>query len=201
MKKLLLFVLFPGACFAQQYKNLDANRNSIDKNIYRIVLKDDALGELKMLNFQYERKIKKSLTILLEGGAAVNVQTFGDLYDSSKSKHQFAFSVFGSVESRYYFNLAHRIKKEKAVRNFSAFYLSLQEYMLSNPFLLINQKVSRAYQGNIQTFLNIGWQKQIQSLYLHAYAGPALFKKTLSKFYPDEYIRSWQMGIAIGLAL
>ncbi len=137
----------------------------------------------------------------MESGAAVNVQTFGDLYDSSKSKHQFAFSVFGSVESRYYFNLAHRIKKEKAVRNFSAFYLSLQEYMLSNPFLLINQKASRAYQGNIQTFLNIGWQKQIQSLYLHVYAGPALFKKTLSKFYPDEYIRSWQMGIAIGLAL
>ena len=194
----VVLFLFPNFIFAQKTKNVDKYRDSIDKNIFRVVTTKYAPNNLIAVGIQYERQIKKSFTFLLETGPTMDIQKFGDINDPSKSKYQFSFSVFGSAESRYYFNLAHRIKKEKPVHNFSAFYVSLQEYVLSNPFIFINQKASTSYQGNVQTFLNVGWQKQFQSHYLHVFAGTALYRKTLSKYYPDQFIQGWQKGVSLG---
>ena len=198
MKKFLLFLLFPAYSIAQKSKVVDAYRDSIDKNIFRVVTTKYAPNNLIVVGVQYERQIKKSFTLMLETGPTMQIQDFGDINDPSKSKYQFSFSVFGSVESRYYFNLAHRIKKERPVHNYSAFYVSLEEYVLSNPFIFINQKASQAYQGNVQTFLNVGWQKQFQLYYFHVFAGTALYRKTLSKYFPDQYIQGWQMGVSLG---
>jgi hypothetical protein len=197
MKLLFLLLFFPAFCFAQKSKNVDAYRDRIDNNIYRVVATQYAPGYLYSLSFQYEKIIKKSLTLLAQMGTGIDVQHFGNI----DSHLKYAFSAFGSVESRYYFNLAHRIKKEKAVHNFSAFYLSLQEFILSNPFIFVNQTAGNSTQGNIQTFFNLGWQKQYQSLYLHVYGGPSLFKKSFSKYENNKYLDEWQMGFAIGLVL
>ena len=198
MKHLLLLLFFPAFCFAQKSKNVDAYRDSIDNNIYRVVATQYAPGYLYSLSFQYEKRIIKSLTLVAQMGTGIDVQHFGNRLNK---KNQYAFSVFGSVESRFYFNLAHRIKKEKAVHNFSAFYLSLQEFILTNPFIFVNQTASNATQGNIQTFFNLGWQKQYQSLYLHVYGGPSLSKKSFSQYENNKYLDEWQMGFAIGLVL
>ena len=182
MKKILFFLFFPGCCFAQKSKNIDIGRDSIYNNIYRIVATQYAPGYLYSLSFQYERRLNSSLTLLAQTGTGIDVQPFGNIDNRFNKKHQYAFSVFGSVESRYYFNLAHRIKKGKAVHNFSAFYLSLQEFILSNPFVFVNQTASNATQGNNQTFFNFGWQKQYQSIYFHLYGGPSLTRKSFSKY-------------------
>jgi len=198
-KFFLLFLIFLSSLtFAQSSKNEDPYHNRIDKNIFRVVTTKYAPSNLVAVGIQYERQIKKPFSLLLETGPTMEIQKFGDINDPSKSKYQFSFSLFGSVESRYYFNLSHRIKKEKPVHNFSAFYVSLQEYVLSNPFIFINQKSSQAYQGNVQTFLNVGWQKQIQSYYFHVFSGITLYRKTLSKYYPDQFIQGWQMGVSLG---
>lgn len=203
MKKIywIILIIFPAFCFAQKSKNVDAYRDRIDNNIYRVVATQYAPGYLYSLSFQYEKRIKKSLTLLAQMGTGIDVQHFGNLDNRLNKKYQYAFSAFGSVESRYYFNLAHRIKKEKAVHNFSAFYLSLQEFILSNPFIFVNQTAGNSTQGNIQTFFNLGWQKQYQSLYLHVYGGPSLSKKSFSKYENNKYIDEWQIGITIGLVL
>jgi hypothetical protein len=153
------------------------------------------------VSFQYEKKVEKALTLLFEAGPTIEVQPFGALDDPTKDKYQFSFSCFGSIESRYYFNLKHRIKKEKAVHNYSAFYFSLQEYVLANPFYFINQNAINSYQGNLQTFINIGWQKQYQSLYLHVFLGAAISQKTFSKYYTDQHIQGSQSGISLGIVL
>ena len=201
MNHLLLLLLLPALSFAQSSKNKDSHRDSINHNIYRVVATQYAPGYLYSLSFQYEKRLKKSLTLLAQTGTGIDVQPFGNIDNRFNKKHQYAFSVFGSVESRYYLNLAHRIKKGKAVHNFSAFYVSLQEFILSNPFIFVNQTASSATQGYIQTFFNFGWQKQYQSLYLHVYGGPSLARKSFSKYDNNKYIDQWQMGIAIGLAL
>lgn len=196
-----MFLFLPVCCFAQTSKNRDAKRDSIDNKIYRVVATQYGPGYLYSLSFQYERRLKNSLTILAQTGTGIDVQPFGNIDNRFNKKHQYAFSVFGSVESRCYFNLAHRIKKGKAVHNLSAFYLSLQEFILSNPFVFVNQTAGNATQGNIQTFFNFGWQKQYQSLYLHVYGGPSLIRKSFSKYENNKYLDQWQIGIAIGLAL
>ncbi len=198
IKYLFIILLLPISSFSQIFKDKDYEKDSIYNDIFRIVCTKSIINSV---SFQYEKKVKKAITLLVEAGPTLEVQPFGALEDPSKSKYQFSFSFFGSLESRYYFNLKHRIKKQKSVHNYSAFYFSLQEYVLANPFGFINQRASNSYQGNLQTFINIGWQKQYQSLYFHAFLGAAISRKTFSKFYPDQYIQGSQSGLSFGIVL
>lgn len=195
--KIFILILAPFFCYSQKTNESDNFRDSINSNIFRIVITRNTPNSISL---QYERRIRNSFTFLVETGPTVDIKTFGNIEDPTKSKYQFSISFFGSLETRYFFNLKHRIKKGKPVHNFSAFYISLQEYLLSNPVILINQKASQAFQGNIQTFLNVGWQKQFKSYYFHVFAGPSLARKTFSKYFLDQYINKFQVGLSFGFA-
>lgn len=192
----------PMISYAQPKKAGDAYRDtisSISKNIFRLVLsKRDNVPlwgyTFSSLGFQYERPLNNAFTVLFETGLYDDINTFGNLDDPSKSKYQYSFSAFGSLEARYYFNLIHRIKKKKSVHNLSACYISLQEYVQTNPFAFINQKASQAPAGNLQTFLNLGWQKQYQSLYLNVYGGPAVSRRS----FGTDYLNGFHAGVSIG---
>jgi hypothetical protein len=190
-------IVLPVALFGQNDKNIDKYKDSIAHNIFRVIGAIDVPGRLA---FQYEREIKRPFTFVLSGGASIDIQTFGDLYNSNNSKYQFDMGALASAEVRYYFTLNHRIKKQKPVHNFSAFYFSIEQFIASNPFIFINQKKSQGLAGSVQTFLNIGWQKQFQSLYFNIYIGPAIIQKTLSKQFPNTTSQRIHSGLAIGLS-
>ena len=195
--KVVLFFIIPNIVFSQKNNDDDKYRESIAKNIFRVVVTKDNPNSLA---FQYEREIKRPFNIVAKFGPTLDFQTFGDIDTTSKKKNQYSFGLFGSIEARYYFNLNHRIKKHKAVHNFSAFYLSIEQYIASNPFVFINQKASHALQGSLETFLNIGWQKQYKIFYVNFYLGAATYRKTFSKYFPDQHIDGYHGGVGIGLA-
>jgi len=165
----------------------------IEKNIFKAsltyIVPDD---EGWPLLFSYEREICKPFTIVVGAGLSFR--------GSSNEKGEFAIHGFLSAEFRYYFNLIHRIKKEKTVRNFSATYLSLQESLFSAPIALMNISSENAGQGKARTFLNLGLQKQFKQKYLNLFLGPGLHFNDLDK---GEWvlIDDFHVGITFGFVL
>ena len=167
--------------------------NIIEKNIFRAsltcIVPDD---EGWPLLFSYEREIRKPFTIIVGAGPSFR--------GSSNETGEFEIHGFLSAEFRYYFNLIHRIKKEKPVRNFSATYLSLQESLFSGPIALMNMSSANAGQGKARTFLNLGLQKQYRKGYLNLFLGPGLHFNDLER---GEWvlIDGFHVGISFGFVL
>jgi hypothetical protein len=165
----------------------------IEKNVFRAfftcIIPDD---EGWPLLFSYEREIRKPFTIVIGAGPSFR----GTLNETG----EFELHSFASAEFRYYFNLMHRIKKEKTVRNFSASYLSIQESLLSGPVALMNISSENAAKGKARTFLNLGIQKQYRKGYLNLFLGPGLHFNDLEK---GEWvlIEDFHVGITFGFVL
>jgi hypothetical protein len=94
----------------------------------------------------------------------------------------------------------HRIKKGKAVRNYSATYLSLQESLFSGPIALINVSSETAAKGQARTFFNLGMQKQFKQKFFNLFLGPGLHFTDLEK---GEWIMidDFHVGITFGFVL
>ena len=171
----------------------DLFSNYIEKNVFRVtftlIVPDN---EGWPLVFSYEREIRKPFTIVLGAGPSFNA--------TLNEQGEMAVHGYASVELRYYFNLMHRIKKEKTVKNFSATYLALQESLFSGPIVLINMLSGNAAEGKARTFLNLGIQKQFRQNYLNLYLGPGLHFNDLDK---GEWvlIDDFHVGISIGIVL
>jgi hypothetical protein len=165
----------------------------IEKNVFRAfftcIIPDD---EGWPFLFSYEREIRKPFTIVAGTGLSFR----GTLNETG----EFELHGFVSAEFRYYFNLMHRIKKEKTVRNFSATYLSIQESFLSGPVALMNISSENAAKGKISTFLNLGLQKQYRKGYFNLFLGPGLHFNDLEK---GEWvlIDGFHVGISFGFVL
>jgi hypothetical protein len=186
-----MFIAFGIRSYAQQK---DLFSKDIEKNIFRTTISfiapdDEGLPIL----FSYEREIRKPFTIVLSIGPSFR----GLLEDGSQ---KIAIHAFASAELRYYFNLLHRIKKEKTVRNFSATYLSLQESLLSGPIALINTSGENASNRKAGAFLNLGLQKQYKQGYLNLFLGPGLHFNDLDK---GEWVMidDFHVGISFGFVL
>lgn len=171
----------------------DMFSNYIEKNVFRatftlIVLDDEGWP----LMFSYEREIRKPFTIVLGAGPSFN--------GTMNEQGELAIHGYASVELRYYFNLLHRIKKEKTVRNFSATYLAIQESLFSGPVALVNMLSTNAAEGKARTFLNLGLQKQFKQNYFNLYLGPGLHFNELDK---GEWllIDDFHVGITFGFVL
>lgn len=187
----LTFIAFGISSYAQQK---DLFSKDIEKNIFRTTISfiapdDEGLPIL----FSYEREIRKPFTIVLSIGPSFR----GLLEDGSQ---KIAIHAFASAELRYYFNLLHRIKKERTVRNFSATYLSFQESLLSGPIALINTSSENASNRKAVTFLNLGLQKQYKQGYLNLFLGPGLHFNDLDK---GEWVMidDFHVGISFGFVL
>jgi hypothetical protein len=171
----------------------DRFSKEIAKNIFRVsftcITPDD---EGWPLTFSYEREIRKPFTVVIGAGPSFR--------GTSNGTGELAIHGVVSVEFRYYFNLVHRIKKEKTVRNFSATYLSLQESLISGPIALVNISSENAVKGNARTFLNLGLQKQFKQKFLTIYLGPGLHFEDLEK---GEWvlIDDFHVGITFGFVL
>ncbi len=192
MRSLLSLIFFGSVafCYAQER---DMFSKDIEKNIFRAsftcIFPDD---EGWPLTFSYEREILKPFTLVILAGPSFRGTT--------NETGELAIHGFMSAEFRYYFNLRHRIKKEKTVRNFSATYLSLQESLFSGPVALINMLSGNAADAKARTFLNLGLQKQFKQRYLNIFLGPGLHFNDLDK---GEWVlvEDFHVGIAFGFVL
>ena len=192
MKSLIVFILL-GSVTSSCAQEKDMFSKDIEKNIFRasltFIAPDD---EGWPLTFSYEREIRKPFTIIAGAGPSFR-GTFNET-------GEYAIHGYLSAEFRYYFNLMHRIKKEKTVRNFSATYLSLEESLFSGPIALINLSHENAAEGKARTFLNLGLQKQFKQNYLNIFLGPGLHFNNLQK---GEWvlIDDFHVGITFGIVL
>jgi hypothetical protein len=191
-KLFISLILFVSVTYSYAQEK-DMFAKDIDKNIFRAsftcIFPDD---EGWPLTFSYEREVRKPFTIFLGAGSSFR--------GTSNESGELAIHGFLSAEFRYYFNLIHRIKKEKPVRNFSATYLSLQESLFSGPVVLVNMLRGNAAEGKARTFLNLGLQKQFKQTYLNIFLGPGLHFNDLDK---GEWvlIEDFHAGISFGLVL
>jgi len=191
--KFFITLILLGSVTSSYAQEKDMFSKDIEKNIFRAsftcIFPDD---EGWPLTFSYEREIRKPFTIVIGVGPSFR--------GTSNETGELAIHGFVSAEFRYYFNLVHRIKKEKTVRNFSATYLSLQESLFSGPLALINLSSENAAKGKARTFLNLGLQKQFKRTYLHIFLGPGLHFNDLDK---GEWvlIEDFHAGIAFGFVL
>jgi hypothetical protein len=165
----------------------------IEKNIFKatftyIVPNDEGAPLL----FSYERQLYKPITLVAGAGTS--------FIASINDEAELEIHSFASIELRYYFNLMHRLKKDKYVRNFSAPYLAVQESLFSGPIALIRISSANALTGQARTFLNIGWQRQFKQRYLHLFLGPGLHFNDLDK---GEWIMidDFHVGIGFGFVL
>lgn len=192
MKSFIVFILL-GSVTSSCAQEKDMFSMDIEKNIFRasatFIVPDD---EGWRLSFSYEREIRKPFTFLVAAGPSF----------SSRSAETVELAIYGYMcaEFRYYFNLMHRIKKEKTVRNFSATYLSIQENLFSGPIALINMSRENADKAKALTFLNLGIQKQFKQGYFNIFLGPGLHFNDLDK---GEWVLvdDFHAGITLGIVL
>ena len=174
MRQLFLF-LFLLPFFAKSQiikdntKEIDPNKMEINKNIFRVLLSASTDTKFSMTG-NYEREIKKPFTLFFKAGPAfnreyVNTDAFGT------NQYKWLFNAIASGELRYYHNLNRRTKLQKTVRNFSAFYLSLEEQLLSKPIFIINKSGDEVLKGKNSEFINIGYQYQKNTTYYNIYFG------------------------------
>lgn len=166
---------------------------NIRKNIFRTTFTYIIPGEEgSPLLFSYERQLYKPITLVTGAGFS--------LVASGNDQGELAIHTFASIELRYYFNLVHRLKKDKYVRNFSIPYLSVQESLFSGPIALIGISSTNASAGKARTFLNLGWQRQFKQHYLYLFLGPGLHFNDLEK---GEWVMidDFHVGIGFGIVL
>lgn len=150
-------------------KEIDPYKMEISKNIFRVLLSASTDTKFSITG-NYEREIKKPLTLFFKAGPAysseyVNTDAFGT------EQYKWIFNVMASGELRYYYNLKRRTRLEKTVRNFSAFYLSLEEQLVSNPIFIINKSGNEELKGGNREFVNIGYQYQKNTTYYNIFFG------------------------------
>lgn len=192
LKYLIVLLLF-GAATSSGAQEKDMFSKDIEKNIFRASLAAIAPDDEGWpLLFSYEREIHRPFTIVAGIGPSFRIE--------SADEGKLAIHGFASIELRYYFNLVHRIKKEKTVRNFSATYLSLQESLFSGPIALLNVSSENAGRGKARTFLNLGIQKQFKQKFINLFLGPGLHFNDLEK---GEWVMidDFHAGITLGFVL
>lgn len=165
-------MLFISVSTVAQSTHSDIHAMDIDKNISRLFITvpipDEEAGRLL---YSYERELKKPFTLVLKAGPSLSINGLGFTDDP----YRYTIQLYASVEFRYFFTLLHRIKKDKPVRNFSGLYLSLEQYVETNPIIRINEKRNEGYEGSTGAFAQIGYQKQIGKFYFNILFGPRLY--------------------------
>jgi hypothetical protein len=174
MKQLfLLFALLPFFATSQIIKDnnteIDTYKMEINKNIFRVLLSASTDTKYAIIG-NYEREINKPFTFFLKAGPTysgdyLNTDTIG-----TTTYHWF-LNAFASFELRYYYNLKRRARNQRTVRNYSAFYLSIEEQLVSKPILIFNKSGNEVLEEKNRQFINIGYQYQKIRTYYNLYFG------------------------------
>jgi hypothetical protein len=147
------------------------------------------------LAFNYERMLGKQLSLYTKAGPSMspNDQSWDD------DDFNYSLNVYASAELRFYFNQLRRERKEKKAHNFSSNYISVEQYIISNPLLVHGKPWKEGQPGSTGTFLNIGLQRQFGSFYLNVFWGPRL-SGTLFGDWPTT-LGTHRGGISLGFVL
>jgi hypothetical protein len=195
----LLITLFPFIALSQvgKEKETDPNKMEINKNTLRVIISLASDTKLALIG-NYEREIIKPLSIVFKAGPAFSKEDhFTRTYRSEDFK--WLINLMGSGELRYYSNLKRRIKLDKTTRNFSAFYFSLEQLLISSPLIIINNRGEEKAPGKSSLYVNMGYQSQFKKSYANIFFG--------AKFPGKAYDNSVDVfdlihaGIAIGRVL
>jgi hypothetical protein len=169
----LLLAILPFFATAQiikdNSKEVDPNKMDITKNIFRMLLSLSTDTKFS-LTANYEREIKKPFTLYFKAGPAINREDVGpDAF--GEEQYKWFFNAIASGEVRYYYNLNRRTRLQRTIRNFSAFYVSLEEQLVSKPIFIINNSGNEVLNGKNRQFVNIGFQYQKNETYFNLYFG------------------------------
>jgi len=169
----LLVLLFPFLAIAQVVKDnsagIDPDKMKIDKNIFRVLLSLSTDTKFSITG-SYEREIKRPLTVFFKAGPAIDRASQGTDVNGTE-QYRYIFNAIASGELRYYYNLNRRARLEKTIRNFSAFYLSIEEQLVSKPVFIMNKTGTEVLKGRTSAFVNIGYQYQKNTTFYNIYFG------------------------------
>ena len=183
IKRILIIVLlFPLSIYAQKVRKMatDTGWGKIESNIYRITLMQPMFTDYEsdgILAGNYEHKLTNKFSMVARLGLGFASDNFGPAQNPTRS----SFHLYGALEARYYFSLERRIRKTKAVLNYSAPYISLEQNIITNHIALINKAKDGAMIGQTALYFNVGYQKQWGKFYLFGYFGVPLWGKRFSK--------------------
>lgn len=173
--KHFFFILLLAPLFLKSQSNsskpneTDTRKSEIQKNILRVLL--SASTDTKFsFTANYEREIIKPLTLFLKTGPAFD-REYTNTDVSGNEQYKWLFNFLLSAELRCYYNLNRRMKLQKNVRNFSAFYFSLEEQLVSKPIIMINKSENEVSKGKNSAYINIGYQRQKYHTYYQIYLG------------------------------
>src|SRR6476646_2555702 len=133
MRFYFLFFLFTcQTAIAQGYTPPDEDpfRSDIEKNIIRGTITFQGPIEF-VFGICFEHELRKPFTFVVKAGPSV--------FNRGSENEPIEFAAKASGELRYYFNLLRRVKRNAAVRNFSAAYVSLEPFLRSKSLVVFDK--------------------------------------------------------------
>lgn len=166
------------------------------KDIFRLALTFHAPeDEYVPLSFNYERMLGKRFTLYTKAGPSITANTLS--WDSED--FNYSLNAYASAELRFYINQVRRERKGKKAQNFSSNYISIEQYIISNPLLVHNRPWKEGQPGSTGTFLNIGLQREFGGFYLNLFWGPRLSGTMFGDWYTS--LSTHRGGITLGFVL
>lgn len=196
MKKILLpaFILAGIYGHGQPINNEENTRigNEMNRHVFRAAIDFLAPEEDYVpVVISYETALKLPFTLLFKAGPTFYSQgstIFGD--------NQYSINAYSTAEFRYYFDLKRRIKKKNAI-NFSADYFAIEQYILSNPLMVVNQPKKEGTEGSAGMFLYAGFQRQYSRLHVNIFFGPRIYGKDFG--WGDRSLSNYRGGVSAGI--
>lgn len=165
-------------------KREDPNKFIINKNILRILLSTATVTKFSF-TANYEREIIRPFSIFVKAGPAYDRQ-YLKTDANGNQQYKWIFNALISGELRYYYNLKKRAKSDKTIKNFSAFYLSVEELLVSKPIYIINKTGNEELEGKHKQYINIGYQYEKNSTFYNIFFGTR---------FPGEIYNNIPIGI------
>jgi hypothetical protein len=198
--RLLILLLLPTVLFAQNaskrsVKYADSSFFTTNQNIFRVAITEPTLPNYQtdfIVSGNCEKKISNQFSALVKLGCGSVFKKFGP----PDNPYQSSYHLVTSLEARYFYSQKRRIRKYRPTYNFSGSYISLENNYISNPFALINLKAENTVKSNYNTFLNLGYQRQYQRLYLNMYFGLSIWGQ--SEYNTNNFQKAFQGGVGLG---
>ena len=176
----------------------DSIKNVIGKNIFRLHLAGAFIipgyGDIQLLG-NYETRISRDISLNTRAGLCFQLANI-NRSSSVRTKTEIGYYAFASVEARYFFLMRSRIAAKRKIANYSGFYLSAEQNLLSPPILLQNIEEAKALDAKTAFYINTGFQKQFGNLSFNWSIGVSPYRVNLTK--KDAYLVPVQSWLSLG---
>ncbi len=176
----------------------DSIKHVIGKNIFRLHLAGAFIipgyGDIQLLG-NYETRISRDISLNTRAGLCFQLANI-NRSSSLRTKTEIGYYAFASVEARYFFLMRSRIAAKRKIANYSGFYLSAEQNLLSPPILLQNIEEAKALDAKTAFYINTGFQKQFGNLSFNWSIGVSPYRVNLTK--KDAYLVPVQSWLSLG---